>query len=281
MNTTAESAVADQRRTLVVTGSIVFIGWLGDFLFWQHSPGISVGIFFAAIAAAVMFSGNRTRRSFAILTLLLGSCIQSGIELCFTNIASLVLLTIALVGETAYSSLITHWARWSEAGHAILVGVFRWSGLVQAWAITPWSATGRQAILSPSLGRAVRASVPALFLALTFAVLLASGNAILAEGFSRFGSVLKSWLLEVSFGRTVMWLIWLTVGVTFLWPPSASHHQRWWTRAIPHWHRADERLARWQSAMILGLVNTLFFAANTIDAIFLWADGKLPADVSY
>jgi len=77
-----------------------------------------------------------------------------------------------------------------------------------------------------------------------------------------------------------MWLVWLTVGVAFF-GPRLPGFTRWWTWRIPLWNRSDERLARWQSAMILAAVNALFFVANTIDALYLWTDAKLPEGVSY
>jgi Domain of unknown function (DUF4173) len=282
MNPATESIVATgQQRLLLATGAIVVLGWLGDFLFWEHSPGISVGISFTAIAVVLLVLGQRTRTGIIAACLLLAACFQSAIELCFTNIASLVILTIVLFGETSFGSLAAKWPRWSEALWAILVGPFQWLDLMRSWAATPWTSNGREALSSPTIGRVIRAAVPMVIFALIFATLLSSGNAILAEVFSRIGAHVKAWLLEISFERTVMWLVWLTVGVTFLWPKSPPDNARWWTREIPSWNRNDVRLAHWQSAMILGAVNALFFAANTIDVLYLWSHGKLPSGISY
>ena len=270
----------DYRQLLLATSGIVTLGWIGDFLFWGKSPGLSVGIFFLVLAIALIVIGKRTSYSLPPLGLLIAACVQSAIEVCFTNIASLLVLTIALFGETAFSSLASKWPRWSEAAYAVLSGPLRWNDFIRSWMTTPWWRGG-DSVSSPTFTRLVKAAVPASILALVFAILLSKGNAILAQVFARLGTSLKAWLFDVSFGRTVMWLLWLTVGIVFLWPRSPSEKPRWWTRSIPQWNRDDERLARWQSAMALGAVNVLFFAANTIDVLYLWADGKLPAGVGY
>lgn len=288
MNSTTDSSqvdpsirAADQRRLIVATGGIAILSWVGDFLFWNKPAGISVGIFFFVLAVALFCGGKRTRSGLFAACLLVAACVQSGIELCFTNIVTLVVLTIVLFGETAFGAIAAKWPRWSEALYAVMRGPARWADLIRSWAATPWTSNSRDALNSPTLNVAIRAAIPAAVLALVFAVLLAKGNAILAEAFSRLGAHVKAWLFDISFGRTVMWLVWLTVGVIFLWPRVASEKTRWWTRAIPQWSRQDERLARWQSAMILGAVNALFFAANTIDVFYLWAHGKLPDGVGY
>jgi hypothetical protein len=271
----------DQRRLIVSSGAIVVLSWIGDFLFWKHPPGLSVGVFFAGIAIALLVVGRRSKAGAIATVLLLAACGQSAIELCFTNIASLILLTIVLFGETAFGSLAARWPRWSEAFQAMLTGPLRWANFVKNWAEAPWISNGREALSSPTLGRALRAAIPAAILALIFATLLGSGNAILADVFSRIATGVKAWLLEISFGRTMMWLVWLTVGVTLLWPKQPSEKPRWWTRPVPLWIRGDERLARWQGAMVLGAVNALFFAANTIDVLYLWLDGDLPTGIGH
>lgn len=273
--------VTDLRRLALSTGAIAVLSWLGDFLFWKTPPGLSVGIFFAAIALILLIRGHRARASAFATCLLLIACFQSAIEICFSNIASLAVLTIVLFGETAFYTLGKKWPRWSEALCATITGPLRWAGLVRSWADVQSTSIGRETFDRSTIDRAIRATVPAIVFALLFAGLLSSGNAILAEAFSNVGKLLKAWILDISFGRTVMWLIWLTVGVTFFWPKIASGESKWWTQRIPLWVRDDERLARWQSAMILGVVNGLFFAANTIDVFYLWAHGKLPVGVGH
>lgn len=274
-------AAIGQRRLILTTGAILSLGSLGDFLFWQRSPGLSVGAFFFALGAGLILLGRRTLTAGVVACLLFASCVQSAIEVSFTNIVSLLLLSIALFGETAFREVRTKWARWSEALYATFAGPLRWRDLTKDWADLALTMHQGESLNRQTLARVVLAVIPAAVLAVIFAALLTSGNAILAEAFSRFAIEVETWLLNISFARTAMWLIWLTAGVAFFWPKPSSGASRWWTREIPTWTRDDERLARWQSAMILGAVNALFFAANTIDVIYLWSNAKLPEGVGY
>ena len=133
----------DQRRLIVSSGAIVVLSWLGDFLFWKHPPGLSIGIFFTGIAITLLVVGRRSKARAIATVLLFAACGQSAIELCFTNIASLILLTIVLFGETAFGSLAAKWPRWSEAIQAMLTGPLRWADLVKNWAGAPWASNGR------------------------------------------------------------------------------------------------------------------------------------------
>jgi uncharacterized membrane protein len=279
--TQTETVTTDQRRLILTTGAILVIGSLGDFLFWQRSPGLSVGVFFFVLGTSLIGLGRRTLIAGIAACLLFASCVQSAIELCFTNIAALVLLTIVLFGETAFGGIQGKWARWSEALYATISGPLQWRDFTKNWADLALTVTKGESLNIQTLGRVFRATGPAAILAVIFTMLLTSGNAILAEAFSRFAIHVEGWLLAISFGRTVMWLVWLTVGLVFFWPKLSLGSTRWWTRRIPLFSRNDERLARWQSAMILGVVNALFFAANTVDVLYLWSNARLPDGIGY
>src|SRR5262245_56418012 len=107
-------AATNQRRLILTTGAILVLGSIGAFLFWQRPPGLSVGVFFLVIGAFLISLGHRTRTAAVVTCLLIASCVQSAIELCFTNIASLLVLSIVLLGETAFGGLSATWPRWSE-----------------------------------------------------------------------------------------------------------------------------------------------------------------------
>ncbi len=273
-------ALREQRSLLVATSAIVVIGWLGDFLFWHSQPGVSVGLFVATLAAGLWMVGKRTLRVSVVMVLLLAAAAQTGVELCFTNIACLVTLTVALSAEVHVAHLSGGWARWSESFFAIVSAPLRWIGFMSAWSEARLLVSSHENLRAPTIGRFLVAIVPAAVVALVFAALLSAGNAVLAEAFARIGTRLRDWALDISFARTALWLLWLTVGLAFYWPVSKSDSPRWWTRPIPLWQRSEALIAQWQSGLILAAVNVLFFAANTADAIYLWADARLPAGVT-
>jgi hypothetical protein len=72
----------------------------------------------------------------------------------------------------------------------------------------------------------------------------------------------------------------MTIGVTLFWPANREEKHQWWTRAIPLWNRRDTTIAKWQSILLLGVVNALFFAVNTIDVVYLWGSHSLPSGVN-
>jgi uncharacterized membrane protein len=184
MNVSDASAVprsSPNARLLVATGLIVLITFLGDFLFLGHAPGVSVGIFFALLGTAIFAFGYRTVRGAAALVLLMASAIQSGIELCLSNIVVLVALLLVLFGESKYRSVSGLWARSSEAAYAIIRGPFRWGALLQAWADPHVAAASSEHFRGPTLARAIIAATPAILVGLFFAILLSAGNAVLAS----------------------------------------------------------------------------------------------------
>src|SRR5262245_61556577 len=111
----ASPAVRVKLFPLVVTA--ITFAWLADFLFWNHPPGVSVGIFAVALAAAMLAGSARDRARGGVwlaTALLFGACVQTGIELCFTNILVLLVLLAVIGGSTYYADLPRGWPRWLE-----------------------------------------------------------------------------------------------------------------------------------------------------------------------
>src|SRR5262245_42880487 len=128
--TTAETASpsATLRRVVAVLAPVCATTALTDFLFWRGGMGLSVGVFFAGIAAMLLaLLRQRPRlRLFVVLALLLASCVQSAIEISLSNILASVALTVALAGEVFQPHLAGLWARISEVAFGFLTAPFRW-----------------------------------------------------------------------------------------------------------------------------------------------------------
>jgi len=283
MNSSATAVISvlrEQRQLLVATAAIVFTGWLGDFLLWGHHPGINLGLFTALLGLVVWLVNPPTRRGSIALILLLASAVQSVIELCFTNVVCLGVFALAVVAETYYPGLSGLWVRWSVALFAALSAPFRWVGLLLAWAEMRLLSRYREGGGSISGSQLILSVIPAALITIVFAILLGAGNAVFAEMFARIARIFPEYLREISVARTLLWLFWLLVGVAFFWPLQSTALSRFWVRTIPHLERSNALLALWQSALVLVAVNGLFFTANTIDVIYLWADAKLPGGVT-
>jgi hypothetical protein len=126
--------------------------------------------------------------------------------------------------------------------------------------------------------------LPAAALACVFAVLLSAGNAIvgrwIADAFSSFFSWFTS--IDLFFGRLFLWLLLGTLALTLMRPRDTPAAPRIWARAVPDFPApAKPSIALWRSIVVLALLNALFFAANTADAIYLWTRVQLPSGVSY
>lgn len=278
---TPVTSTALPRSLLRGAAGIVGVGWLGDFLFWGAMPGLSVGLFAAVLGFALCLAGPRTKTAWGALALLLLSCVQSAVELSLSNLIAIGSLLTIILGETAFPQLGTRWGRWSEALWALLTGCGRWVGLVRVCAESKEVIGERAATASDRGYRALQAGLPALLIGAVFLGLLASGNAVLAEGLSRCLAHLAQWLLGFSFVRTVFWILCATAGLAIFWPAQVKAESHWWQRSVGRWSRSDVTMARWQCGLVLPAVNGIFFLANTADAVFLWAHATLPAGVNH
>jgi hypothetical protein len=124
--------------------------------------------------------------------------------------------------------------------------------------------------------------LPALLLAILFSSLFAAGNAIFRQWSGSALSGVFQWLSDVDLapGRVLLWLVVFTLFLSLL-HPMVTGLGEWITRwSLPAWRRRDENMGRWQSAIILAVVNALFFFVNTIDVVYLWSSAALPAGVN-
>ena len=280
-----QNALADGERLLPTCLAAGVLVVLGDFLFWNFSPGLSLAIFAAAVAAIMLLRKGRAAWQARVLIpfgLLLVSAVQAAIEMSFTNLAVIAALFAIMMGELYYTHLAAGWARWSESIVAWLCASGRWVWLAQAVSEQPVSQSGSTARLGDRLFRAIRIGLPAVLLLGLFAGVFASGNRIFADYVARYFDHLRVWLLSFDFSvpRLLFWFFLATFALVFIRPRTGPVLPRKRARPFREWRRADASIAFWQSVMILAVLNALFFAVNTIDVVYLWMHTAVPAGLN-
>jgi hypothetical protein len=268
-----------------ILGGTAFIVAVFDFCFWHldDTPGSSVAVFFAAVAAIIGF--NRLGRPLRftgrlILLLLAASLLETVVETGFTNAITLIILIVAWAGETYFTSRSSFWHRLIAQASALAIapGRLLWLGL----ALINISVTSRSTFLNRS-AKGVLIVLPSLLLVLIFGSLLSAGNLI----FSVWTHDFFDWIwTHFSFVpepmRIMVWVIIATPALALLYPSES------WKRPL----QVLEKAGRWpdllpqgaaflSSALVLGTMNLLFLIANIADALFLWSGGNLTGGATY
>jgi len=211
---------------------------------------------------------------------LLPTAAQTGIELSLSNLLVLGALLTVLFGETAFAVLQAQSQRWAEAAWAFCKPLAGWKWVPSIAQRLPMRPT-RLRHTAEILWRVV---LPVMVIGGAFALLLGSGNAIVGRWMADAFTTIIRWLteLDLSLGRVLLWLFLATFALTLLRPQTLPATPRLWARTIPDFPQpANLSLARWRTVALLGVLNALFFAANTADALYLWANAALPAGVSH
>ena len=271
-------------RALLVLSAVASVVFLGDALFWRAEPGVSVGVF-ALILGGLCLAlqpASVSWRTGGLGAMLLVSCAQTAVEISLSNVIAIVVLLIAIVGETYFRPLPTGIVRTVEAAISLVRAPVRWASLGKAILESPVAISSSTVVAGDNVARGLRVMVPGLALCGLFAVILSSGNALLERFFRNFASRLTESLLDFDFSpwRCALWVSYATLVVGLVWHDTSPTVVRGWTQTWPRWRRAHRREALWQSIFALLMLNALFFVANTIDAIYLWRNRALPADVN-
>ena len=272
----------EEIKIAIASGAVVAVTLLGDFLCWGAAPGAGLGVFAACLGMLLVASAARSKVGRFALALLAASCAQMAVDLCFTGLVVAGALLLMLFGESAYGSLPLGWARWSEAVFGLLRGPGRWLGFGVALSRSRALAAGTNRMTGDQIAMLGRIVMPAASLAVVFGIVLGFGNAILAEWFSRATARMWRWVLHLDFslGRVALWAALATFGVALFWPAPSATEPRWWSRPIRRWLRVDRSVAFWQSLLVLVALNAIFFAANTIDAVYLWHHAAFPSGMT-
>jgi len=253
----------------------------GDYLLWQRAAGLGLAVFTLLLGIIMVVRGSRTGRTWVAAGLLTACCVEAAIDLCLTNIVVTVILLAILLGESSYPALPQGWTRWWEGILAWLRAPERWFWL--AGQVTHPARKSNRNVpgLAKAAGRLWTIAAPAAGLLLIFAIVLASGNAVLSDSFGRLGRSFGEWLsnLEFSAGRIFFWGLLATVGLLVGRPILPRKDPRKLTLPPGTWMRRDFAVGFWQSVVTLGALNALFLWVNSIDAIFLWMHGHLPTGI--
>jgi hypothetical protein len=286
MSENSFAAVSD-RRLLTILSWVFAITALADFLFWYETPGLSLALFTVVLMITIVANGRVVRcnlRVLLVVALLLSAAAQSAIEISFSNVLITLVLLCALIGETSYAPLTTLWARVSEAIWSLVKTPGRWAWLLRACTRKDATSSGKLGQLLAVSARAARMVLPGFVIASVFALLLANGNAIFGHFASDLVNQFIRWLahFDLSLGRIFFWLACALCALPFVQTSPPPDRPRFWLWTIPLFRVPREsKVALWQSRLILALLNALFFAVNTIDAIYLWVHATLPGGVSY
>ncbi len=255
-----------------------------DLCFWRSNDwGFSVAVFFAALAAIILGNrespgGRRTTR--LLLALLGGAVLAAAIETGVTNTFVLLILVIALAGDTFFSEVESPWGRWLSQGVALVFAPGRVFWLA---ARLMEAAFGRGLGWTGGLIGGCLLAVPALVLALIFGSLLASGNAVFGSWTNNFFDWLwKEMALYLDPVRIASWLFAAFLVLPLLRPANVSAWWWKWTERLPRLPEIlPDRAALFSSGLVLVVLNLLFLIANIADALFLWSGQALPAGVTY
>jgi hypothetical protein len=277
------SVLALGERLLPTCGATGIVVLLGDFLFWNHRPGLSLAIFAVAMAALLVVQNWRVARGPRVciaLLLLVVSAGQTAVEISFTNVVVVAALFAVLLAELRYLQLPSGWARWSESLVAWGSALGRWAWLVQALNEQPL-AGARGLRLGERVLRLLRIGLPAVALLIVFIIVFSAGNRIFHQFFNRTVNHFYAWIGDFDFqpARILFWFCLATVGLAFVRPREGAKTPRSWAQPLAEWTRDDGGVAFWQSALILAALNALFFAVNTIDVIYLWQRAAPPEGV--
>jgi len=256
-----------------------------DLCFWNaiDQPGLSIAVFFLALAGIIL--GNREslgkkRTTRVLLALSAGAALAAAIETGVTNTLVLLILIIALAGDTFFSEVESPWGRWLSQGVALICAPGRvfWLGARLMEAAFGGGIGWTGGVIGGCL-----LAIPALVLALIFGSLLATGNAVFGSWTNSFFNWFWQELaLYLNGERIFLWFVAAFMILPLLRPAQISAWWWKWTESLP---RLPEILptgaALFSSGLVLVVLNLLFLVANIADALFLWSAQALPADVSF
>lgn len=254
-----------------------------DSCFWlADSMGFSVAVFVPVLAGAILLNReNPWRRSTAvILALLVGACWAAAVETGTTNTLALLILVLALAGDSYYNLADPAWTRWYSQCLALAFAPGRvfWITARVAEAVF-----GKAAGTGSRLVAGVLLAIPALVLALVFGSLLASGNAVFSTWTGNFFNWMWNAVVNLfDFWRVVMWAFVAFIALPLLRPGQFGSYWWSWIPSLPRWPELiPNNGAIFSSALVLVVLNLMFGVANIADALFLWSGAPLPASVEY
>jgi hypothetical protein len=255
-----------------------------DFLLWGVRPGCSLALWLLIVVGLLAWNRPQfwSQTKFPLL-LFGGALLQSAVAFNFSNWLILAVLLLVLVGGTFYHALPSGWPRWSEAAWAQIKAPGRWIWLAQEIFFHPFRTGKNVSGTILAVWSWSGLLWPAFALGLAFLFLLGSGNAILGDWLNFVLHHLWTWLwsFNLSIERILFWSVIATMALAFFIPAQAPSSARWWTHQfsrlpLPALPARDVI----RSLAILAVVNVVFFVTNVIDVFYLWAQARIPDEVS-
>jgi hypothetical protein len=263
------------REPLLIAGALALVA-LADVLLWQHRPGISLFIFYAAIAAGILIA-----RGARPLTRPLG-----------TGIAVALLGALLLIEAPSVPGLLS-----ATFGAGVLALASR--GALPAQLVDLPAVLVRYGLVAPvqlvldSIGLSIRVAeggwgsalvrgvfvwiVPAV-LALIFVGLFAAANPLIEAALNAISIRQVTDLLDPV--RVIFWAL----VAAFVWPLLAPRLLRWQPAVAPgpQLPRAESLLfGRRAILRALMLFNALFAVQTVLDLTYLWGGVELPQGMTY
>ncbi len=245
--------------------------------------GFSAAIFVLILAGVILANRELNplgRSTLVLVTLLVGACGATIIEASFTNTVVLLVLVLALAGDSFFVANPVAWERWMAQvvamaaapgrvfwmGHRVLSAV---RGHGSGWARTIFSA----AFLA----------VPTFVLALIFGGLLAAGNAVFGNWTGQvFGWIWNRIWEFLDLPRMMLWLLIAFLVLPLLHPSRLGENRCGWLARLPRLPQiVSTRAAVVSSSLTLIVLNLLFVVANVADALFLWHGSPMPSGVEF
>ena len=258
---------------MLLSMALAALAW-NFFLFPSNHPTFGTGLFLLTLGGLAAANGPRSGRTslrWAFLSMLAASALQSAISFSFSCFVSMLVL-VALLAWEGRPEPAERWLRVTEG----ILSLFRpfANGLTLANSRKP------RLLGKPTL-RGFLAFLTALWLFVLFALLLAKGNAVLAQvagDFSRWLQAL-SWMPD--FLQILGWLAAAYLVVALAFPPGATFVSRLLARPWPKFGASDEELRHKQCVWSLAGLNLLFLCNNLVDLVYLWGSHTLPKGVTY
>jgi hypothetical protein len=244
---------------------------LGDFLLFDHNIGISLAIFMAALAAALILATRKYDKTTWIACAVLAFALLPLVEH-----ASFIAFLVAATGLAAFAVLIAGGGpNPSDLIRPVLALVLR--GPFQVFHDL---AFARREDLKPKPG-ALQAWLLPAGCGVVFAILFAEANPLIESWFARID--LARIFEGMSFDRTVVWILLLCCS----WPIIVPRLRKRRVRAAPvagEGPEAETTLRLFTPAAVLRsliLFNIMFGVQTAMDFAFLWGGVSLPEGITH
>ncbi|WOO41823.1 DUF4173 domain-containing protein [Rubellicoccus peritrichatus] len=258
---------------------------IGDWLFWGHLFGINFGLYILVLVGLVYLNRPDYRVSkfdWCFVGLLIIAAIQTGLRSSLSNSLVLVALLLVVSAHTFYGQLSPVWARWIQG----MLGAFKFAVSIAQFFRLLKKSTANAPRINEKLHRVWSVSWLALVLVVLFALILKSGNALLAERLEGMFDAFLEFFLGLTLPSPMHILFWILLSIlalVLMLPGRIEFKSKRWFSEFPEIPVSAENcsLAVIRSIIALVAVNILFLLTNSLDVSHLWFSQSLPAGIGF